>query len=61
MNGKRAKALRRYRAGRLTGADVARLARTELNPAETSPKSKPERKKTRKGLKPTALAARLVR
>lgn len=60
MNGKRAKALRRIRAGVVRGEDLVRLSRTEFRP-EDQPKPQPERKKKRNGMKPTARAARAVR
>lgn len=53
MNGKRAKSLRRLRAGQLRISDIERLRRTEY-PGVSSPKALPERKK--KGDPPTALA-----
>jgi hypothetical protein len=59
MNGKRAKALRRFRAGVIRGDDLVRLSRTEFRP-ETQPKQQPERKKKRNGLHPLARAARRV-
>lgn len=61
MNGKRAKALRRWREGNPLPEDMFRLKRTEQNPAATTPKATTERKrKKRNGLKATALAARIV-
>jgi hypothetical protein len=53
MNGKRAKSLRRLRAGQLRLSDIERLRRTEY-PGVSEPKPLPERKK--KGNAPTALA-----
>ena len=54
MNGKRAKALNRIRAGVVRVEDVARLKRTEARPGP-EPKALPEGKK-RRGNPPTALA-----
>lgn len=59
MNGKRAKALNRIRAGVVRIEDVERLQRTELR-QETEPKPLPERPKKRNGLTFTARAARLI-
>lgn len=60
MNGKRARALNRVRAGQPTVDDILRLQRTEIRPGP-EPKTQPERKKKRNGLKPTVAAARSVR
>lgn len=57
MNGKRAKALRRVRAGVIRGEDLKRLSRTEFRP-ETEPKPQPVREKKRNGMHPLARAAR---
>lgn len=57
MNGKRAKALRRYRAGQVRPDDLVRLSRTEFRP-ETEPKPQPERVKKRNGLHPLARASK---
>lgn len=59
MNGKRAKALSRFRAGKATFDDIVRLKRTEIRTGETEPKPQPERAKKRTDvLHPLAAAAR---
>lgn len=57
MNGKRARALNRVRAGQATLEDIQRLRRTEIRPGP-EPKTQPERKKKRNGLTPVMLAVR---
>lgn len=59
MNGKRAKALNRIRAGVVRLEDVARLKRTEVHQG-AEPKPLVERRKKANGLTPLALAARKV-
>lgn len=59
MNGKRAKALNRIRAGVVRIEDVARLKRTEVHQA-SEPKPLQERKKKANGLTPLARAVRSV-
>ena len=57
MNGKRAKALNRFRAGEATFDDILRLRRTEIRPGP-EPKTVPERKQQRNGLTTVMLAVR---
>lgn len=58
MNGKRAKALNRFRAKKATFEDIQRLSRTEIRPGP-EPKPQPERAKKRTDvLHPLARAAR---
>lgn len=57
MNGKRARALNRFRAGEATFDDIVRLRRTETRPGP-EPKAEPERKKKRNGLTPVMHAVR---
>lgn len=59
MNGKRAKALNRFRAGEATFDDIQRLRRTETRQGETEPKPQHQRAKKRTDvLHPLARAAR---
>lgn len=57
MNGKRARALNRVRAGQATLEDIQRLRRTEIRPGP-EPKPQPERKQKRNGLTEVMRAVR---
>ena len=57
MNGKRARALNRIRAGQATLEDIQRLRRTEIRP-DPEPKTQPERMKKRNGLTTVMRAVR---
>ena len=57
MNGKRARALNRIRAGEATLEDIQRLRRTEVRPGP-EPKAQPDRKRKSNGLSPVTLAVR---
>lgn len=62
MNGKRAKALRRFRAKETQVRDIVRLAKTEFPGKDKAPaKPAPVRQKKRNRISPIALAARVVR
>lgn len=57
MNGKRARALNRVRAGQATLEDIQRLRRTEIRPTP-EPKTQLERKAKRNGLTTVMRAVR---